>query len=77
MTPHAHYVVSMPLDFPPTHAWGIETPFAKNPYVLVYSIRRTRKEAIDCFATTLSLPWKFAYRMGYRAVSVIIRRDKE
>jgi hypothetical protein len=52
-----------------TTAWGIRMPFAKEPYIFVFSIRRTRKEAIKDFLYE-PMAWKRYYRNGYRCVKV-------
>ncbi len=41
-------------------------------WIDVTSCRYTRRKAIKAFLTTSSRPWKFWYRLGYRAVRVLI-----
>ena len=50
------------------NAWAIKMPFAKQPYLFPFSIRRTRKESIEAFGGLK--PWEYYYRVGYRVVKV-------
>ena len=60
----------------PSQAWAVRNPFAKVPRILPFTIRRTRKEAIDAFCYDPA-KWKKFYRWGYRVIKVTVRDDIE
>lgn len=56
----------------PVSGWVIVNYRWKVPYVLDHTVRPTRKAAIKCVTDATGWTWKTHYRMGMRAVKVMV-----
>ena len=61
------------IEIKETTAWAVINPFGRNPWIMTFSLRPTRKQAIEEYVACGTESWKKLYRRGFRAIKVKVR----
>jgi hypothetical protein len=55
-------------QFKPYEGWAVGSPH--DPWIMGFDIARTRNEVKKKFEMGSGLPWRIAYRLGFRLIRV-------